>query len=467
MTSYNHIDEVIVGKLKAIVGEKFVVTDPDRMEGYAHDGVTGPENIKMPEVVVKPGSVEEVSAIVKLANAALLPVVPRGGGTGLAGGAVAFDGGIVLSTERLNRIVEIDKENMVLVTEPGVIVDDVQKVARDAGCFYAGDPSSSDSSFIGGNIATNSGGMNAVKYGTTRQQVLGLEIVTPEGEIVTLGGKLKKNSTGYCLSQLIAGSEGTLGIITKAYLKLMPKAQNVIDLLAVFSDARSAIGIVSKILHSGITPIGVEFMDNSGIRCVAQFLKQSVPYEEVGCYIIVSLEGDNGDVLDEQSMLINDLCMENGALEVLAPDSEKIWRIRKSFTEASRARSMVYTSEDMVVPPARIADVVEKMGALSEKYGIAIHCAGHAGDGNVHADMLKDKMSDEEWAEKLPAIRNEIYAMVYAIGGKLSGEHGIGHKRLDLFRSFTDPVEYKITMAIKKALDPNNIMNPGKIVQLS
>ncbi|MDY0242563.1 MAG: FAD-binding oxidoreductase [Rhodospirillaceae bacterium] len=452
--------------LKHIVGDKYVITDPDKLDVYSHDGYTGPEYMTLPDVVVRPKDADEIARIVRLANRELIPVVPRGGGTGLAAGAVPTSRGIVVATDRLNHILEIDEENLVVVTEPGVITEDLQKAAREKGFFFAGDPSSSDSCFIGGNIATNSGGMNALKYGTTRNQVLGLEIVTPEGDIVTLGGKLRKNSTGYCLSQLIAGSEGTLGIITKAYLKLMPQPKCTMELLAVFPSAQLAVGIVPKILHSGIMPAGIEFMDNNSIRCVEQFLQQTQPHSDRGYYIIILLEGDSDEILEEQSLTINELCENNGVIEVLVPNSAKIWRARKAFSEASRARSLVFSGEDTVVPMARIADVVELLGGVAEKYGIAIHCASHAGDGNVHADILKDDMSMEDWDRMLPEIRREIYKMVYAMGGKLSGEHGIGHKRVTLMREFAHPAELKMMMAIKKALDPNNIMNPGAVVSV-
>lgn len=466
MRTYHSVDGDVLAELKAIVGEKYVWTDRDKLEPYSHDEVTGDKYIHYPEAVVVPATTAEVAAVVKLANEKIIPVVPRGAGSGLACGAVAYSGGIVLSTERLDKVVEFDEQNMVLVVEPGIRTTDVQKFASEKGYFYANDPSSSDSSFIGGNVATNAGGLKAVKYGTTRQQVLGVELVTPQGEIVTLGGKLRKDSTGYNLTQLIVGSEGTLGIVTKIYLRLMARPQHVLDLLAVFPSPEAAINIVSKVMQSKILPVCVEFMDNRGIRCVQDFFREKLPHGDDGHYIIISVEGDNMEVLEDQCVFIDELCTANGALEVLVADSEKIWKARKSFGEANRARSLIYSAEDTVVPMARIPDVVRKMAELGEKYGFTIHCAAHAADGNIHADVLKENLPIEQWNEQLPIFQDELYAFIYSVGGKLSGEHGIGYKRRTLMAKYANPIELKMMRAIKKALDPNEIMNPAKIFSL-
>ena len=463
MVKFNPVNAEVITELKQIVGEKYVWMDLEKMEPYSHDEVTGEKYIHFPEVVVLPENVEQVAEILKLANRRLIPVVPRGAGTGYACAAVAFEGGIILSTERMNRVIEIDEQNMVLVVEPGVRTIDVQKLAIEKGYLYPGEPSSSDSSFIGGNVATNAGGLKAVKYGTTRQQVLGIEVVTPEGEIVTLGGKLKKDSTGYCLTQLMVGSEGTLGVVTKVYLKLAPRLQHVIDLLAVFPSPESAINIVAKVMQSPINPVCVEFMDNKGIRCSEEFLHEKLPHSENGHYIIISIDGNNEEALEDQCILIDELCMANGALEVLVADSAKIWKARKTFGEANRARSLIFSAEDTVVPMSRIPDVVKKLSELGQKYEVTIHIAAHAADGNVHADILKENMPLDIWNERLPLLQDELYAFIYSAGGKLSGEHGIGYKRLALMKKYCNPVELKMMKAIKKALDPNGIMNPEKI----
>lgn len=467
MSRYNAVTDAIIKELQNIVGAKFVFSDTERMEPYSHDEVTDPKYVKMPEVVVLPENVKQVAEIVKLANRELLPIVPRGAGTGLASGAVPFKGGIVLALERMNKILEIDTENMFMVVEPGVTTAEVQKAANERGFLYAGDPCSGDSSFIGGNVATNAGGNKAIRYGTTRQQVNGVELVTPEGEIITLGGKCKKDATGYSLLNLVIGSEGTLGIVTKAYLKLVALPKNAMDLLAVFPDLKTAIAIVPKITAAGITPTTIEFMDNEAIKTVEVFLNEKLPHSDKGYYIIVTVEGDNEDTLEEQCGFIDELCGQNGALEVLVADPVKIWKARKSYAEADRARSLIFSMEDIVVPVNDIPRAIEEIAELSRKYGnIAIHCAGHAGDGNIHANILKDDMSEEEWHEKLPALQGEIYRMVYALGGKLSGEHGIGYKRVKLLEEYANPVELKLMRNIKKSFDPNLIMNPGKVIEV-
>ena len=463
---YNSVNIEVIKELQNIVGARYVYTDHDKVEPYTHDEVTGSEYKQYPEVVILPENTEQVAAIVKLANEKLIPIVPRGAGTGLACGAVPFYAGIVISMERFNKILEIDPVNMFMVTESGVTTEVVQKAAKEAGFLYAGDPCSGDSSFIGGNVATNAGGNKAVKYGTTRRQIYGLEIVTPEGEIVTVGGKCVKDSTGYSLVNLVIGSEGTLGVITKVYIKLVPLPQHTMDLLAIFPDMISAIQTVPKIMSAGVTPVCVEFMDNLAIQCCEEFLHEKLPHSKDGYYIIVQIEGNNEELLEDQCVTIDELCTVNGAMSVLVADSNRIWKARKCFAEADRARSLVYAAEDLVVPMAVIPEAVQKVKEIGKKYEVTIHCGGHAGDGNVHANILKDKIPDDEWHNVLLQIHQDIYEMVYSLGGKLSGEHGIGYKRKALMTQFTDPVELKMMRAIKQALDPHLIMNPGKIFDI-
>lgn len=466
MGNYNPVTESLVSELQKIVGEKYVYTNPEKMEPYSHDEVTDPKYVKMPEVVVLPENAEQIAEVVKLANREIVPLIPRGAGTGLASAAVPFKGGIVLSVERMNRILELDEQNMFMVAEPGATTDTVQKAANNAGYLYAGDPCSGDSSFIGGNVATNAGGNKAVKYGTTRRQIYGVEVVTPEGEIVTLGGKCMKDSTGYSLVNLMIGSEGTLGVITKVYLKLMPLAKESIDLLAVFPDLTTAIGVVPKVMSAGITPTCVEFMDNGTIKCCEEFLREKQPHSENGYYIIIKIDGDNEELLEDQIATVDELCTQNGAMAVLVADPNKIWKARKAYAEADRARSLVFSMEDIVVPMSEIPKAIEQIAQIGRKFDVTMHCAGHAADGNIHINILKDQMSDERWNEVLPALQEELYTMVYGLGGKLSGEHGIGYKRVKLMSKFANPVEIKMMKAIKKALDPNLIMNPGKVIEV-
>lgn len=463
MAKYNPLTAELVKELESIVGAKNITVDPEKMETYSHDEETDPRYQHMPEAVVFPETAQQIADIMKLANRVLVPVVARGGGTGLAAAAVPLFGGIVVSTERMNQVLEINEDAMYMVVQPGVRTDDVQKAAKEKGLFYAGDPCSGDSCVIGGNVATNAGGNRAIKYGTTRHQVYAIEVVTPLGKIVKLGGRLEKSTTGYSLDHLVMGSEGTLGIITEITLKLKPLPNKVIDLLAIFPTIDQAIGIVTKVIKAGITPTCVEFMDNGTVKSVEHFLKTKQPHSDVGNYIIIQVEGQSDEDLEDKSVLLDELCMQNGALEVLVADPAKIWHARKSFLEAAREESLIQSKEDMVVPVNQIANLMHQAAEISARYGLAARIASHAGDGNVHFHVLKGDLSDEKWDETLKLFQKEVYTLVYKLGGKLSGEHGIGYKRRQLMEEYTNPDELEIMRAIKKALDPNLILNPGKI----
>lgn len=461
---YNKITPELLAKLQQIVGEQNVLTDEDNITLYSHDEVTDPAYHHAPEAIVLAETTEQVAAVVTLANEAHFPVVPRGAGTGLACGAVPIFGGIVLSLEKMNKIVEINEEAMYVVVEPGVRTSDLQAAVEERGLFYAGDPCSGDSCFIGGNIATNAGGNRAVKYGTTRHQVYAVECVNPLGKIVNLGARLKKQSTGYSMEQLIIGSEGTLGVITKATLKLMPKPQNVMDLLAIYEDPSAAIATVNQIIKSGMIPTCVEYMDNITIKSVENYLGTKLQGSDKGNYLIVEIEGADEDSLDEMACTLDEICSELGASDVLVAEREKIWTARKNFAEAVRAESLIVCKEDVVVPvdqePALFAEILR----LAEKYKLVTRIAAHAGDGNIHLNILKMKDEDyADWEERTHQNQEELYSFIYAHGGRLSGEHGIGFKRKSLMEKFTDPAELDMMRAIKKALDPNNILNPGKI----
>ncbi|WP_235911065.1 FAD-binding oxidoreductase [Heliobacterium mobile] len=465
MTQYNRITPEILKQLIFIVGAKYVIIDQERMGPYTHDETADPELAHHPEVVLLPENTQQVAEIVKLANHHKLPIVPRGAGTGLSGGIVPKFGGIVISLERFDKIIEIDSENMFMTVEAGVITERVQEAANRAGFLYAGDPCSGHSSTIGGNVATNAGGNKVLKYGSTRRQVYGLEVVTAEGDIVFLGGKCMKDSTGYSLLNLIIGSEGTLGIITKVILKLQPLPSHRVDLLAIFPDRSSAMQAVPLILQKGIIPAALEFMDNRAVQCCEEYIGEKLPYRKDAYYLIVTLEGDDEGFLEGQMALIDEVCRDSGVIEILAADPRRIWRARRVFAEASRARSPVYSGEDLVVPLSALGVIIKFIVDRGEEYGVTIHCAGHAGDGNVHAHILKDSINDDNWRQILLALHDQIYKKVYSLGGKLSGEHGIGYKRVKLLEEFCHPVELKMMKAIKQCLDPNLILNPGKVLQ--
>lgn len=461
---YTKITPEILDKLKAIVGEKHVITDPDLLEPYAHDEVTDPAYHHMPEAVVLAASTQEVADVVKLANEYVFPVVPRGAGTGLACGAVPIYGGIVLSLERMNKIVEVNAGALYAVVEPGVRTSDLQAAAEAKGLFYAGDPCSGDSCFIGGNIATNAGGNRAVKYGTTRHQVYAVEVVNPTGHIVHLGARLQKQSTGYCLDQLVIGSEGTLGIITQATVKLLPKPKYFLDLLAIFKDTESAIGVVPKVLKAGMIPTCVEYMDTVTIQSVGRYLGEKLQGSDDGNYVIIEIEGINEDDLDDKAVTLDEICTASGATDVLVADHDKIWKARKAFAEAIRAESLIVSKEDVVVPVDKEPALLDKILELAKKYDLITRIASHAGDGNIHLNILKNgDATYEDWDSRVKANQQELYTYIYQLGGRLSGEHGIGFKRKHLMEEFTEPDQLAMMKAIKKALDPKDILNPGKI----
>ena len=461
---YTKITETILNELRAIVGADNVMTDADQMQLYAHDEVTDPAYHHLPEAVVFAENAEQVAAVVRLANEYVFPVVPRGAGTGLACGAVPIYGGVVLSLEKMDKILEINEDAMYAVVEPGVRTSALQEAVEAKGIFYAGDPCSGDSCFIGGNIATNAGGNRAVKYGTTRHQVYAVEVVNPTGKIVNLGARLQKQTTGYCLDQLVIGSEGTLGIITKATLKLVPKPQYSMDLLAVYEEAEDAIGTVNKIIKGGIVPTCVEYMDNITIKSVEKYLGTRLQGSDKGNYLIVEVEGTSEDDLDEKSVALDEICTENGASDVLVAEHDKIWEARKAFAEAVRAESLIVSKEDVVIPVDQEPLLLDEILRLAKKYNLVTRIASHAGDGNIHLNILKQPEEDyAEWEKRVEANQQELYTFIYAHGGRLSGEHGIGFKRKHLMAEFTNPDELDMMRAIKKALDPKNILNPGKI----
>lgn len=460
---YNKLSDEIIAKLQALVGVQNVVTDAGQMEIYAHDEVTDPAYHHMPEAVVFAENAQQVAAVVKLANEYHFPVVPRGAGTGLACGAVPIYGGVVLSLEKMNKIIEVNADAMYAVVEPGVRTSDLQAAAAAKGAFYAGDPCSGDSCFIGGNVATNAGGNRAVKYGTTRHQVYAVEVVNPTGKIVQLGARLQKQTTGYCLEQLIIGSEGTLGIITQITVKLLPLPKYSMDLLAVFESPEDAIGTVNKLIMAGI----MQYMDNITIKSVERYLGTTLQGSDKGNYLIVEVEGTSEDDLDEKACTMDEICSENGAGDVLVAEHDKIWQARKAFAEAVRAESLIVCKEDVVCPvdhePALLAEILR----LADKYQLVTRIASHAGDGNIHLNILKQEAEDyADWDARVKANQQELYRFIYAHGGRLSGEHGIGYKRKQLMEEFTNPDELEMMRVIKKALDPNNILNPGKIFDI-
>ncbi|MBQ3388814.1 MAG: FAD-binding protein [Thermoguttaceae bacterium] len=470
MTKYNPVTPEIARTLAEICGESHVVyRDAERLEPFSHDEIPGTHYRRLPEAVVKPDSAEQVAAIVRLANERRIPVTPRGAGSGLSGGTVPVCGGIVVAMQRFNRILELDKANMTITVEPGVIANDINEYLKPHGLFYAGYPMSVEMCQIGGNVAENAGGGKAVKYGVTARYVLGLEVVLPSGSILNLGGKLLKDVTGYNLIPLLTGSEGTLGIFTKIILKVIPRPRFQYDLLALFPDSDTAVAAVpAMITGTGITPVSIEFMDGDAFRQGCLDLNETLPFLDAGAVLLVSVDGNDPEMLAGQSEALGRYLQKGGASEIYVADtradSERVWKIRRSIPEAFSQAFPRQSGEDIVVPCASIPAVVTECGRLAAKYHLAIPCYGHAGDGNVHSRICAPAdWSDEHWDEVLQALLRELYAEVARLGGRISGEHGIGCKRRPFMASTCAPEFLDTLRAVKNALDPNGIMNPGKI----
>jgi len=465
---YRPVTEEVLQVLRGIVGPGNVFTGDEKLDAYSHDETDAHVYGHYPEAVVLPGNTEEVAEIVRLANRELIPLTPRGAGSGLSGGAIPEYGGLVVSLERMNRLLELDEENMAAVVEAGIVTNDFAQAVQERGLFYAGYPMSLQTCMIGGNIAENAGGGKAVKYGVTGRYVLGLTLVSPQGEIVELGGKLAKDVTGYDLKSLVVGSEGTLGIVTRAIIRLIGYPAAKSDLLVLFKTPEEAINLVPVLLARGITPTSIEFMDRLSILTSCRYLNETLPYEDAGAMLLIELDGGNAGQVETELIETGKLCEDRGAMEVYVAEDqnnvERIWNVRRNIAEAFKVYSPVQSLEDIVVPISRIPAVIPELEKLGKKYNLAIPCYGHAGDGNLHATLVKDPvMPMEEWHKNEAACLAEIYRITRNLGGKISGEHGIGIKRREYLKELIDPGELSLMKAIKRAWDPNNIMNPGKI----
>ena len=469
MPEYNQVTESIAQELIGIFGAANVYyNDAERLEPYAHDEAAGCAT-RIPEAVVRPKSAEEISQLMKLANREKIPVTARGAGSGLSGGAVPIHGGIVLDCCRMNHILDVDKANMTVTVEPGVITSEINEMLRPHGLFYAGYPMSLETCTIGGNVAENAGGGKAVKYGVTGRYVLGIEMVSPTGDIVMLGGKLVKDVSGLNLLQLMIGSEGILGVFTKIILKLLPLPKASVDMLCLFNSIGEAIGAVPKIMtEGGVIPTAVEFMDKLSFQTACQYLNETLPCQDSGAMLLITIDGADAAQVEHDYDVIGEQCLKAGATQVYVADtkanSERIWRIRRSVAEAFKVFSPNQSLEDIVVPIASIPDMSAAIDRISKKYGVLIPCYGHAGDGNLHATpVMPPEWTLEKWQETLPALLMDLYAETIALGGHISGEHGIGHKRKKYMLKLADKGFLTMMQAVKNGLDPNGILNPGKI----
>lgn len=471
MKEYNKVTSKIVEKIKKILKNEnlLIYQDEENLKSYSNDESGGEYYAHMPELVIKPETKEQISEIVKLCNEENIPITPRGAGSGLAGANIPIYGGIVISLERMNNIIEIDTKNLVAVVEPGVVTNDLCRIVSEKGLYYAGYPMSVETSFIGGNVATNAGGSKVIKYGNTGHHILGLEVVMPDGEIIEYGGKRRKDSSGYNLLHLFIGSEGTLGIFTKIYVNLIPQPGKVVDLLVPFESIEKAIENVAPLMtETKVLPSAIEFIDKKSIDYTSKYTGMKLPYQdEVESYLIIQYEGNNlreiEDIYEKSGLTLQ----KNGAKDVFIADnrtnSEKIWRMRRNWLESLKAIDPYVPTGDVVVPTSKIPEIMSYINEVSKEYKVDIPVAGHAGDGNLHPAPLKpSKVSPEEWKELSEEILGKIAIKAAKMGGAISGEHGIGFIKKELLKQ-TKEKEYTRMKEIKKILDPNNIMNPGKL----
>jgi glycolate oxidase len=463
---YQKVNDDVVASLAEIVGSKNVLTGDDR-ENYSRDELFRAKPV-IPEVVVKPEDAASVARILKLANAKNIPIVPRGSGTGLSGGAVPYYGGIVLSLEKMNKILEIDEDNFIATVEPGVTLAALYQAVEARGLYYPLYPGET-SATIGGNVATNAGGMRAVKYGVTRQFVLGLEAVLPGGEIIHTGGKFIKCSTGYDLTQLLVGSEGTLAVVTKIMLKLIALPGKREILCIPFHNLHDAIRAVPAILKGGILPVGIEWMERDIISRVEQYTGKEIPLHGYEVFLMIIVEANSEDEFINISNLIGEICLKHGAADIFIPGSEKAKRnlleAREKFGPAVHHCEEVLETADIVVPRGAIAEFIEKAREKASEYGMTVPAFGHAGDGNLHIFCAVKKGADAS-QEKAHELLIKIYELGISLGGTISGEHGLGFSKKVFFPLVADKHEIGLMKRVKQAFDPNNIMNPGKIFDL-
>lgn len=465
---YKKIDKDDIAYIKGIIGDDERILIGDFInEEYSHDELSGTSSY--PDIVVKAKSAKEISEVMKYAFKHVIPVTPRGAGTGLVGSSVAIEHGIMIDTTLMNQVLELDEDNLTITVEPGVLLMELSAYVEDHDLFYPPDPGEK-SATIGGNISTNAGGMRAVKYGVTRDYVRGLEVVLPSGEITEFGGKVVKNSSGYALKDLMIGAEGTLGFITKAILKLIPRPKFVISLLIPFPTLDHAINTVPLIVKSKTIPTAIEFMQREVIIDAEQYLGKTFPDKQSDAYLLLKFDGNSLEEIEKAYDSVAKLCLEQGALDVLISDTEEredsIWKARGAFLEAIKGSTTYMDEVDMVVPRSSVNEMVTYLHSLQEECDLRIKSFGHAGDGNLHAYMLKDDLNDEEWEKRMNKAMEKVYAKARNLGGQVSGEHGIGFAKKPYLRESLPEVNLNLMNGIKKVYDPNNILNPHKIAQM-
>jgi glycolate oxidase len=452
--------------LKNIVGESYIFTDEETRNHYGHDETE--DYVFPPSVVLKPANSFEISEILKVANEFYIPVTPIGARTGLSGGALCVQKGIGLSMERLNKIIEIDEKNLQITVEPAVITQVLREAVLEKNLSYPVDPSSQGSCWIGGNVAENSGGARALKYGVTKDYVLNLEVVLPNGEIIWTGANTLKNSTGYNLTQLMVGSEGTLGVITKIVLKLIPANKHNVLLLVPFYKAEQACEAVSAIFRAGIVPSALEFMERDALEWTMKYIDGvSVAIkDDIKAHLLIEVDGNYPEILMQEAEKILEVVEQYEIDEVLFADSEEqknaLWKMRRAVGEAVKSNS-IYKEEDTVVPRYELPKLLEGIKTIGAKYGFKSVCYGHAGDGNLHVNIIKGDLSDDKWNKEIPKGIREIFELTVALKGTLSGEHGIGYVQKNYMDIAFSKTHLELMESIKRVFDANHILNPGKI----
>ena len=461
---FTRLSPPLAAELASIVGQAHVLTDPALTGPYAHDETEDLEF--MPEAVVRPAGAEEIARILAFATRHRIPVTPRAGGTGLSGGALPVHGGIVLSMERMNRILRVDTANLQAEAEPGVITEKFQEAVEAHGLYYPPDPASRGSCTLGGNIAECAGGPRAVKYGVTKDYVLALDAVLPTGAMIRAGSGVLKNVTGYNLAQLIIGSEGTLAVVTKITVRLIPLPPFRRVLLVPFNSLEAAVEAVAGIFQAGITPSALEFMERAAVRAAEERQGKRFPSHEAAAQLLVEVDGSHEASLDADAAAIAEVVTACGAADVLLADDARkvadVWALRRGIGEAVKGISP-YREEDTVVPRARLPELVRGVKEICRRYGITSVCYGHAGDGNVHVNLLKEAMDDAAWNDSIETAVGEIFRLTVSLGGTISGEHGIGYSQKNYLPIALGEEEIALMKAIKRTCDPAGILNPGKV----
>ena len=464
---FQPISRAVLEELSAVVGENCLFTDTDVLTEHGHDETE--DLVFVPQAVAEPADTAQVSALMRICNKHLIPVTVRGAGSGLAGGALPVYGGLVISMKRFDKILKIDRRNFQVTVEPGVITEILQNTLREQGLFYPPDPASRGWSFIGGNVSTNAGGPKAVKYGVVKDHVLNLEVVLPSGEVIWTGSNTLKNSTGYNFTQLMVGSEGTLGVITKIVLKLQPHPTQNLMMLAPFRSAESACAAVAAIFEAGVTPSGLEFMERNAIDWAVRYVGETpVPIrEEDEAHLLIEVDGFHLESLMADCETITKVLERFDTGEIFFADDEttktSLWKLRRNVAHAVK-RNSVYKEEDTVVPRGELPALLKKVKEVGARYGFESVCYGHAGDGNLHVNILRGNLSDQIWNEEVPRGIREIFTFVKSVGGTISGEHGIGLVQRQYLDIVFTATELELMRSIKRVFDPNGILNPGKIV---